>query len=268
MKVTRSYPSFSDAYNNVLNDIFFNYDYYLVGNKTRFNDADAIEKVDYSFIIINPQPGVPQTISDKRNEIMERYSSNEVPLFDSGNNNSDGQMATLSKVWDSIKNPDGTINANYGLMVYHTRDAGDPRFVGDDKKLTQWEWAKMRLIDEPTTCQAISFLCRPTHQWKGNHDVPCTVFIQFMIRDNKLNLLTYMRSNDLIYGTPYNINYFILLQHRMLEELRHEEQFTTLELGTLTHHASSLHIYKKHFSKVRDMLGLADDVQPTRNPTL
>ena len=244
-----SYKTFTEAYMATLKDVWENYDYEVKGNQTRYNDDDTIEKIDYSFKILEPTIGVPQTKSEKRNTIMEEYAKKEVELFDKGNIDS---MGKISKIWDLIKNPDGTINANYGYMVYHLLDAGNDSF--SKNKVSQWEWAFTRLKEEQNTCQAILFFSRPKDQWFGNKDIPCTVYIQFLIREDKLNLYGYMRSNDLIYGTPYNINYFIILLYRMREQLL--PFYPNLKIGTYTHHATSLHIYKRNYDKVKEMLGL------------
>jgi thymidylate synthase len=119
---------------------------------------------------------------------------------------------------------------------------------------SQWEWAKSRLLLLKKTNQAIIFFCRPKDQWSGNLDIPCTLNIQFQIRDDRLNLTIYMRSNDLVYGTPYNMLYFVKLMHRMKDELK--QYYTTLEIGDYYYNATSLHFYLKHQDRVRDMLGI------------
>ena len=244
-----TYKTFTEAYMAILKDVLENPDYEIKGDKTRYNDDDTIEKIDYSFKILEPTIGVPETKSEKRNKIMEIYAKKEVELFDKGNIES---MGEISKIWDIIKNPDGTINANYGYMVYHILDAGNDKF--SKNKVSQWEWALTRLKEEQHTCQAILFFSRPKDQWSGNKDIPCTVFIQFIIRDNKLHLIGYMRSNDLVYGTPYNINYFTIFLHRMHAQLL--PYYPNLKIGSYTHHATSLHIYKRNIDKVNEMLGL------------
>ena len=148
----------------------------------------------------------------ERSMAMNRYMEAEKKLFDEGIIDSN-RMGEISKIWKLIENPDETINANYGYMVYHLRDAGNPKF--DPKSMmTQWEWCKNRLSKNLYTLQAIMHFNRPKDQFKDNLDQPCTVFTQFTVENNKLNFHSFMRSNDVIYGTPYNIAYFCLLQKR------------------------------------------------------
>lgn len=75
-------------------------------------------------------------------------------------------------------------------------------------------------------------------------DVPCTLALHFLVRENKLNLTVYMRSNDLFWGFQYDVFMFTALQEIVANELG-------LELGFYTHCPTSLHVYDYHW----DMLG-------------
>ncbi len=78
-------------------------------------------------------------------------------------------------------------------------------------------------------------------------DVPCTLIHQYTIRDNKLNLTVHMRSNDLLWGFPYDIHAFCFLQRIIASILG-------VEVGTYTHIAGSLHIYTDKEQKLIDTL--------------
>lgn len=215
-----------------------------------FNKSATQEKVNYSFVITSPSDQEPITThSSQRNQVIYDYSNAETVAFDSGDLFT---IKQLSKVWERIANPDGSINASYGYMVYHLRDAGHPVF---SKEFTsQWEWAKGRLMLLKKTNQAYLHFNRPMHQWNENLDQPCCMNIQFQIRDERLHLYVNMRSNDLVYGVPYNMLYFVKLMHRMVGELK--PVYPDLAVGNYYYHAVSLHFYLKHMDKVRDMLGL------------
>ena len=53
-----------------------------------------------------------------------------------------------------------------------------------------------------------------------------------------------MRSNDLVYGVPYNMLYFVKLMHRMIDEIKHK--YPELQVGDYIYNTSSLHFYIKH----------------------
>ena len=71
-------------------------------------------------------------------------------------------------------------------------------------------------------------------------DVPCNIMSHLMIRGEKLEWLQVMRSNDLIWGTPYNFIQFTTLQEIMAGWLG-------IEVGTYNHISDSLHVYERHW---------------------
>jgi thymidylate synthase len=110
------------------------------------------------------------------------------------------------------------------------------------------------LYRDPTTRRAVITIWNPkdlTH----DGDRPCTVFLQFLVRDNgfgpALELHTHMRSQDVWLGVPYDIFMFSQLQHTAAYILG-------LPAGQLVHHATSLHIYETDLSKV-DNLFIPED---------
>lgn len=111
---------------------------------------------------------------------------------------------------------------------------------------------------DPTTRRAVISIWNEqdlTH----NGDRPCTVFLQFLVRDNgfgpALELHSHMRSQDVWLGVPYDIFMFTQLQHTAAFILG-------LPAGQFVHHATSLHIYESDLSKV-DKLFVDDSIEPT-----
>lgn len=77
-------------------------------------------------------------------------------------------------------------------------------------------------------------------------DVPCTIALHFIIRDNKLDLIVYMRSNDLFWGLQYDVFCFTLIQEMIANELK-------VGLGRYFHVDTSLHVYDHHFSMLEEI---------------
>lgn len=105
------------------------------------------------------------------------------------------------------------------------------------------------LHGDPTTRRAVISIWNEkdlTH----TGDRPCTVFLQFLVRDNgfgpALELHSYMRSQDVWLGVPYDIFMFTQLQHTVAFILG-------LPAGQFAHHATSLHIYETDLSKVDNL---------------
>jgi len=250
------FNTFDDAYIFILDDVLNNYDENnLVCNDEEINRKPKYEKHNYSFYIMNPSLNILKTKSEKRNRMIESYFKKEKVLFDSGDCFG---LTKFGNIWKNIANPDGSINANYGHMVYHMKDAGNIKYAPNDDFLSQFEWAKSRLQNRLTCKQAYMHFNRLSHQWANNKDQPCTMFIQFLaskIKDSdnyQLNLCGNMRSNDLVRGTPYNIMYFCVLLHRMVDELLND--YPNLKIGYYYHHTTSLHIYHHDVNLVKKMI--------------
>lgn len=190
------------------------------------------------------------TNSQRRNQVIHEYYERERKFFNDGDCKS---LTKLAKTWNTIKTSDGVVHSNYGYMVFHIRDAGNAVYAPGEPPISQWEWAKRRLLLCKDTNQAVMLFQRPWHQYTTNLDQPCTVNVQFFIRNNQLHLVANMRSNDVVFGTPYNWMYFVHLMYRMLDELV-ADAYPDLTIGNLTHRATSLHMYEKHLALVKCML--------------
>jgi thymidylate synthase len=91
----------------------------------------------------------------------------------------------------------------------------------------------------------------------SSKDIPCTINMQFFIRDHKLHMVTNMRSQDVVLGFTYDVFTFsaVAALVRSLLILRG----INVELGFLHVHVGSLHLYETHFDKVDEWL---HDVMP------
>lgn len=86
---------------------------------------------------------------------------------------------------------------------------------------------------------------------RTRNDLPCTLCLNFLIRDNRLHLSVTMRSNDLWLGLPYDIFCWTSLQILVAQCLR-------VEVGEYYHQAMSLHCYEKDWEKVDESFGSFD----------
>jgi thymidylate synthase len=106
----------------------------------------------------------------------------------------------------------------------------------------QLETVVRQLKTDPTTRQAMLQIWRPsdlTHQG----DKPCTIVQQFLIRNGKLELHTYMRSQDVWLGLAVDAFVFTQLQ----ESIAH---FLGLVVGKYIHHVGSFHMYESDREKI------------------
>jgi len=115
----------------------------------------------------------------------------------------------------------------------------------------QYEKIVERLKADPDTRQAVVTIWDPKLDLlEKKRDYPCTILHQFRIRDNKLNMTVFMRSNDVWLGAAYDFFQFTRVQIAIASVLG-------IEPGKYTHHVGSLHIYEQHY-EVADKLKYSD----------
>ena len=68
------------------------------------------------------------------------------------------------------------------------------------------------LRTNPTSRRAVIQLFNSEDIERRHTEVPCTCTLQFLIRRNRLHLITNMRSNDAYLGLPHDIFCFTMLQ--------------------------------------------------------
>lgn len=124
----------------------------------------------------------------------------------------------------------------------------------------QYEQIVDRLKADPDTRQAVVTIWNPELDLQSSkRDYPCTILHQFRIRDNKLNMSVYMRSNDVWLGAAYDWFQFTRVQIAMASVLG-------IEPGGYAHHVGSLHIYEQHYAEA-DRLKYATEMQATSHIT-
>lgn len=162
-------------------------------------------------------------LKSKIRNLPMRYAIGEMLWYMSGSN-SLKEIQKYTNGWDRMSDDGETVNSNYGYCIKH-------KFGFD-----QWEFVKNELEENPNSRRAIIHIKEASCE--ESKDVNCTVCLQFFIRDNKLHLTTYMRSNDLWMGFPYDVFQFTNMQILMSMELGRD-------IGTYTHIAGSLHLYER-----------------------
>lgn len=182
------------------------------------------EILNGSFCITNPRSRLVYHKDRKFNLIYAIAES--LLLFDSSN-----EVKYYSffnqKMYD-FSDDGKTLNGCYGKRVNHLIS----RFVD-------------KLKNDKDTRQAILTIYCNDFKSKTK-DTPCTLNLHCMIRNNKLNLHVYMRSNDFIWGTQYDVFNFTMFQEVIANELG-------IDVGEYYHTASSLHVYEQHFEMLENI---------------
>ena len=169
-------------------------------------------------------------LKSKIRNLPIRYAVGEA-LWYLSCNNSLKEIQKFSNGWDRMSDDGLTVNSNYGYCI--------KKKFGFD----QWEYVKSLLRKDFETRRAVIHIKEPSN--KESKDVNCTVCLQFFIREGKLHLTSYMRSNDMWIGFPFDVFQFTCMQVLMSMELG-------VELGEYTHISASLHLYKRDYEKLTE----------------
>ena len=128
---------------------------------------------------------------------------------------------------------------------YHFDGAYGPRVVDQIRYIVDI------LVDDIDTRQAVLTIWRANP--RASKDIPCTVSIQWLIRNNKIYCIDTMRSSDIWLGWPYDVFNFTMLTGYIMLLLR-ERGLDNLELGSLSINAGSCHLYENNFKKANQII--------------
>lgn len=139
-------------------------------------------------------------------------------------------------IWQQVADENGYINSNYGWAIWH------------EDNFSQYANVLKELRTNPNSRRAVMIYTRPTmwydYNFNGMSDFMCTNAVQYMIRDGQLVAVVQMRSNDVVFG--YRNDY--AWQKHVVDKLAAELNI----IGTkIIWHVGNLHVYERHFDKVK-----------------
>ncbi|MET4721666.1 thymidylate synthase [Bradyrhizobium japonicum] len=73
-----------------------------------------------------------------------------------------------------------------------------------------------------------------------HREIPCTTTLQFFVRNERVEMVVTMRSNDAYFGLPHDVFCFSMLQEIVARTLNRD-------VGAYRHFAGSLHLYKERW---------------------
>lgn len=193
---------------------------------------NTLELQNLSMHIRNPNP-YRLTIHDRN--VSEKYLNAELEWYWSGNNSAEwiGQYA---KKWLSITDDGKTSNSAYGYIILK-------------KYKNQLEEIIQLLYHDPLSRRAVLNISDPRIDRIETKDMQCTIMVQFLLRNDKINTTVCMRSNDIYTGFPYDYVFFMSLAEYIRQRLNCDNTHH-LEIGTYTHNVTSMHIYSSCLTKL------------------
>jgi thymidylate synthase len=192
------------------------------------------EVENYSICIKNPKKRI---ITNPLRRMSLPYAFGELLWYLSARNDV-AMMEYYSKRMRNFSDDGKTLNSAYGYRIFGKHPM---------LPFNQWENVVELLTKDPDSRQAIIHLHTPNN--KPTKDEVCTLTLQFLIRNNKLDMVVNMRSNDVIWGFTYDVFSFTSFQELMANELG-------IKVGKYYHNAASMHIYEKDFKYLKTVPAL------------
>jgi thymidylate synthase len=170
-------------------------------------------------------------------DVNDDYIQRELEWYESMSLYVDDIPGVTPAIWKQVADRAGKINSNYGWAIYHKDNC------------LQYVRVFNELLHLPNSRRAVMIYTRPT-MWEdykrdGMSDFMCTNTVQYMIRNEQLVAIVQMRSNDVVFG--YRNDY---------AWQKHVADTLTADLGLtkepkIIWHVGSLHVYERHFDKVK-----------------
>ena len=239
--MTKNFYSFTDAYRSLLSDVY---------NEPSFKSAPRGQKIreqlGVAFKILNPAHRLPFVSA---REFSLSYYVAESLWYLSGNDSTEW-ISKYSSFWKNISDDGTTANSAYGSRIFRPHD----RVAKDvDPLWTQWDYIIDELSRDNDSRRAVVHIRSPKDSILASKDVPCTLSLQFFLREDKVHMVVSMRSSDLILGIAYDVPAFTLFQELLAVQLS-KKLHRSIGVGEYTHISNSLHIYERHFKMVEEIL--------------
>lgn len=209
------------------------------GNRRSPRGKETIELPDTFLTLTNPSESI---VTLPARKLSTKYLEAEMDWYKNGTYNA-SEIGKHSSFWYGLSNDEGQVNSNYGMMVFREHVNG----------LNQFEWCRLKLLDDVETRQAVINYNQPKHKDLDTKDFPCTITQMFRNGPTGLDSTTVMRSNDLIYGLSYDLPWFTHLQTELADAIK-------TPVGEYNHFAASLHVYERHFDMLERIAGSQKDV--------
>lgn len=187
----------------------------------------------------------------------QAYIDAELKWYESKSTNINdihGDEKAPPAAWQYSADSNGEINSNYGHLVY------------SPKYFKQFDNAFNELWRNPDSRRAQMVYNRPSiwveFDEGGKSDFICTNAQTFYIRDGKLNMVSQMRSNDVVFGYKNDYAWAQYLMDKVVDLWNKEadrynttttslEPIQHIEKGDLIWQVMNLHVYSRHFDLVK-----------------
>ena len=151
----------------------------------------------------------------------------------------------VPEAWKASANQFGEINSNYGHLIY------------SDKYHHQYGQVLDELLANPDGRRASMIYTRPSiwmeYNEDGKNDFICTNAVTYYIRDNCLQCVVQMRSNDVVFGYKNDYAWQLYVLEQLVKDYNDckENGVPELKVGDIIWQVQNLHVYERHFHLVK-----------------
>ena len=113
------------------------------------------------------------------------------------------------------------------------------------------------LLENPDGRRASMIYTRPSiweeYNEDGKNDFICTNSVTYYIRDNVLQCVVQMRSNDVVFGYKNDYAWQLYVLEQMVSDYNDCREKTTpvITAGDIIWQVQNLHVYERHFHLVK-----------------
>lgn len=171
-------------------------------------------------------------------ELNHDYIARELAWYESKSCSVYDIPGEVPKIWLKCADEHGMIHSNYGYLA-----------KSHENHNQFWNTLK-QLVASKETRRAVMIYTRPTMHLefdrRGMSDFICTNTVQYLIRNNKMETVVQMRSNDAWAGYRNDFSWQQHIQSQLIEAYNIETN-SSIEPGKITWQAGSLHVYERQF---------------------
>lgn len=179
----------------------------------------------------------------------DEYIAKEIDWYHSKSTNINdiyGQDRDPPAAWKYAADPHGNINSNYGHLIF------------SDKYHNQFDKVVEELVQNPDGRRATMVYNRPSiwveYNEGGKSDFICTNAVTYYIRNNELQSVVQMRSNDVVFGYKNDYAWQRHVMQLICDKINYhgDRMFEDDILPGFMHwQVQNLHVYERHFHLVK-----------------
>ncbi len=216
-----------------------------LANNASDEQSEYVEIIGKQLLL---DPYSPFIYLNKAFSTPKKYFKAELEWYKSEDLSINGHdMISDNETWISCasKDNDRRINSNYGWCVFSSENG------------SQYDNCLKYLARSPDTRNAIIVYNRPSIYKdmveNGKHDMICTMYSHFFIRNGRLEMIHNMRSNDVRFGfICSDLAWNCFVYQNMLEDLK--SFYPDLQPSLIRWTSDSMHLYKRHYNDLTDVI--------------